>query len=102
MRKLLFLLVVVAVLYFLAKDDGSKSAAPSPASNSSETYSSEPAETDLPSSTNTSDWGEGHQAGYDWAEQHGIDDEDACDQAGEHSNSPSFADGCKAYVDEQQ
>lgn len=40
----------------------------------------------------------GHEAGYNWAEEHGIDDEDACDQAGDDSNSPSFAEGCKAYV----
>jgi hypothetical protein len=40
----------------------------------------------------------GHQAGYNWAESHGIDDEDDCDTAGENSNSPSFAEGCKAYV----
>ena len=40
----------------------------------------------------------GHEAGYNWAESHGIDDDDDCDAAGEHSNSPSFAEGCKAYV----
>lgn len=40
----------------------------------------------------------GHEAGYNWAEAHDIDDEDACDQAGDDSNSPSFAEGCKAYV----
>lgn len=42
----------------------------------------------------------GHEAGYDWAEEHGITDGDDCDTAGEHSNSPSFAEGCHAYVDE--
>lgn len=40
----------------------------------------------------------GHEAGYNWAESHGIDEDDDCDAAGEHSNSPSFAEGCKAYV----
>jgi hypothetical protein len=40
-----------------------------------------------------------HEAGYKWAEEHGIADGDACDAAGEHSNSPSFAEGCHAYVD---
>ena len=39
----------------------------------------------------------GHQAGYDWAEQHDIDDEDNCG-----GNSESFIEGCKAYVREQQ
>lgn len=41
----------------------------------------------------------GHEAGYAWAEEHGISDGDECDAAGEHSNSPSFAEGCHAYVD---
>jgi hypothetical protein len=41
----------------------------------------------------------GHEAGYKWAEEHDISDGDDCDQAGEHSNSPSFAEGCHAYVD---
>jgi len=41
----------------------------------------------------------GHEAGYKWAEEHGINDGDDCDTAGEHSNSPSFAEGCHAYVD---
>jgi hypothetical protein len=40
----------------------------------------------------------GHEAGYKWAEAHDIDDDDDCDTAGENSNSPSFAEGCKAYV----
>jgi hypothetical protein len=39
----------------------------------------------------------GHQAGYDWAEQHDIDDEDNCG-----GNSESFIEGCKAYVREQK
>jgi hypothetical protein len=40
----------------------------------------------------------GHEAGYNWAEEHAIDDEDDCEKAGDTSNSPSFAEGCKAYV----
>ncbi len=40
----------------------------------------------------------GHEAGYEWAEEHDIDDEDDCEAAGDNSNSPSFAEGCKAYV----
>ena len=44
----------------------------------------------------------GHEAGYNWAEQHSINDVDSCDQAGETSNSPSFAEGCKAYVEENE
>jgi len=41
----------------------------------------------------------GHEAGYRWAEDNSISDGDDCDAAGEHSNSPSFAEGCHAYVD---
>ena len=41
----------------------------------------------------------GHEAGYKWAEEHSITDGGDCDAAGEHSNSPSFAEGCHAYVD---
>jgi len=41
----------------------------------------------------------GHKAGYEWAERKSIDDRNDCDVAGEHFNSPSFAEGCHAYVD---
>lgn len=41
----------------------------------------------------------GHEAGYKWAEDHGISVGDDCDAAGQRSNSPSFAEGCRAYVD---
>lgn len=44
----------------------------------------------------------GHEAGYRWAEEHDIADGDTCDTAGEHSSSPSFAEGCRAYVDGDQ
>jgi hypothetical protein len=42
----------------------------------------------------------GHEAGYNWAEEHGIDVEADCDHAEETSNSPSFGEGCRAYVRE--
>lgn len=35
----------------------------------------------------------GHEAGYQWAEEHDITDEDDCD-----GKSESFIEGCKAYV----
>ena len=38
----------------------------------------------------------GHQAGYDWAEQHDIDDPDDC-----NGNSQSFIEGCEEYAEEQ-
>jgi hypothetical protein len=41
----------------------------------------------------------GHKAGYEWAERKSISDGYDCDVAGDHYNSPSFAEGCHAYVD---
>lgn len=38
----------------------------------------------------------GHEAGYDWAEENGIDDPDDCD-----GNSDSFIEGCQSYADDQ-
>lgn len=38
----------------------------------------------------------GHEAGYEWAERKGIDDEDDCT-----GKSNSFIEGCIAYVKEQ-
>jgi len=38
----------------------------------------------------------GHEAGYQWAEEHEIADQDECG-----GNSESFIEGCKAYVEEQ-
>jgi hypothetical protein len=46
-------------------------------------------------STCTSDCS-GHEAGYEWAEEHGIDDPDDCD-----GNSASFVGGCRSYAEEQ-
>lgn len=44
---------------------------------------------------------EGHKAGYTWAWGRVITEED-CDTAGENTNSPSFAEGCKAAVTVKQ
>lgn len=37
----------------------------------------------------------GHEAGYDWAEENGIEDSDDCG-----GNSNSFIEGCESYVEE--
>ena len=95
MGKLVLLLAVIVILYFAFKGDEPKPVAPS-APVSSETITPEP------SNSGSSDWGSGHQAGYDWAEEKGIDNDGACEEAGDHSNSPSFAEGCKAYVEHQR
>lgn len=39
----------------------------------------------------------GHEAGYQWAEDKGIDDPHDCG-----GNSESFIEGCQAYAEEQQ
>jgi hypothetical protein len=41
--------------------------------------------------------GEGHDAGYAWAEENDIDDASACS-----TPSASFNNGCEEYVDENQ
>jgi hypothetical protein len=38
----------------------------------------------------------GHEAGYEWARDRGIDDPDDCG-----GNSWSFEEGCRAYAEEQ-
>jgi hypothetical protein len=39
----------------------------------------------------------GHKAGYEWAASRPVTKQD-CETAGEHYNSPSFAEGCKTAV----
>ena len=38
----------------------------------------------------------GHEAGYAWAEENDIDDEDDCS-----TSSSSFDEGCQSFVEEQ-
>lgn len=38
----------------------------------------------------------GHEAGYNWAENRGIESPDDCS-----GNSNSFIEGCRAYAEEQ-
>lgn len=38
---------------------------------------------------------EGHRAGYEWAEENGIQSEDDCS-----GNSSSFEEGCRTYVED--
>jgi|HubBroStandDraft_5_1064220.scaffolds.fasta_scaffold520303_1 hypothetical protein len=39
----------------------------------------------------------GHEAGYQWAEEQGIEDPEDCG-----GNSQSFIEGCQAYAEEQE
>ncbi|WP_408987988.1 hypothetical protein [Rhizobium sp. PRIMUS64] len=40
---------------------------------------------------------EGHRAGYEWAENNGIQSEDDCS-----GNSSSFEEGCRTYVEDSE
>lgn len=50
-----------------------------------------------PDQGNPYDEGTGHDAGYQWAEDNGVEDPDDCD-----GNSDSFIEGCQTYAEEQQ
>jgi len=48
-----------------------------------------------PIGLSTASAGEGHDAGYEWAEENDVDDISNCDR-----NSSSFKEGCEEYVEE--
>ena len=109
-KKVIWAIIIAVGLVFLLThfktDVGSTPAVTSTPSNSNSTATeSDDTSAAMPTSSTfagspcTSDCG-GHEAGYNWAEEHGIDDESDCDTAGDTSNSPSFAEGCRAYVQE--
>ena len=82
--------------------DTSSGAAPSDSNPPTPAPDASPSDTPAPSAPLTfhgydcTDDCSGHQAGYDWAEQHGITDPDQCG-----GNSESFIEGCKAYAGEE-
>jgi len=89
-NKVIYAIVLVAgVLFFLDRSKPSADPAPPLERRAASFFSGHDCTEDC----------SGHEAGYKWAEQHAIDDEDDCDTAGDNSNSPSFAEGCKAFVD---
>jgi hypothetical protein len=102
--KVFFWLCLVCLVIWAIGHDKSSSSESAPVSThetSSSTAESEEAEPDpspsfagYPCTIDCS----GHKAGYEWAERNSIDDEDDCDAAAERSDSPSFGEGCKAYV----
>jgi hypothetical protein len=91
----LLVLVVIAVMFFFAFRSDRSSEQPAPVVATSDSEAVEP--DSFAGHECTIDCS-GHEAGYRWAEENDIDDEDVCDTAAEHSNSPSFGEGCKAYV----
>jgi hypothetical protein len=96
----IFVVIVGCVVYGISHSDSTTASAPAATSSySAPAYEPSAQTSDVPAPGDPQ-FGSGHQAGYDWAQEHGIDDEDACETAGNNSNSPSFAEGCKAYVQE--
>lgn len=92
--------LILAVLFF---SENKKESHITPTLNESYVPQSQP-ETVIPSYSNSTFSGypctddcSGHEAGYNWAEEHDIDDPDNCD-----GNSNSFIEGCQAYAEEQQ
>ena len=97
----LFFFVLIRVL------SGSPSTVPAIVSNESSSIStgddkdsSSPEEQDARNDDQCTTDCSGHESGYKWAEEHRIHDEADCDHAEETSNSPSFGEGCRAYVRE--
>ena len=102
MRNLVLLLILVGVIWYcVANREFFQDGAPGTA-GASYPFHANLADESESSLSETSGGGEGHQAGYNWAEEKEIDDVDDCDAAGNHSNSPSFAEGCRAYVEESR
>jgi hypothetical protein len=99
------ILILAAITYLVTRPSTPKPVTPTPAYSPIPDQTSTPDQGEVPEQPTfrgdpcTSDCG-GHEAGYNWAEEHGIDDADDCDTAGDTSNSPSFAEGCRAYVEE--
>lgn len=101
---------VILVIWILNHDSGTSPSSPTgnaeqaPPAVSTGVVPNAASSSPLPSSPRTfAGYGcasdcSGHEAGFNWAEEHDIDNEDDCDAAGDTSNSPSFAEGCKAYV----
>jgi len=98
MGKLLFLVLAICVLVYIFRPSDTKPrpdiSTPSSSETVPDTYSPPPAQ----ARKSSGHWGSGHQAGYDWAQNNSISSEDACEEAGDPSNSPSFAEGCVAFV----
>ena len=101
LKKLGLLVVVMVVLYAIFHRSDSTPSSISAPRDTSSTFAEPAAPGKTPSNFagyNCVGDCSGHQAGYDWAEEKGLSDEDDCDAAGDRSNSPSFAEGCKAFV----
>lgn len=94
---------IIVALWTLSRDRNDNTLPPVPLSPPSPNYY-QPQVSAIPVSSSPAFMGykctvdcSGHEAGYEWAEENGIDDPDECD-----GNSDSFIEGCQAYAEEQQ
>jgi len=88
---MIFWIVLISlVMYFFALSSKNTEPAPVDESPQAETFSGYDCTDDC----------SGHKAGFRWAEEKGIVDEGDCDAAGDHSSASSFAEGCKAYIND--
>ena len=94
--KIKLLLLVIFSGFFLSGCTSSSSNYSSPYYDNDyyEEYEDEPVTSDNWECTGDCS---GHEAGYQWAEDHGITDSDDCG-----GNSDSFIEGCEAYTNEYQ
>lgn len=88
------LLVLGGIIYAFSGKDNDTST-PDPSYTSASDSGSSSSDSEFHGYDCTQDCS-GHEAGYRWAEEHDLTDEDDCD-----GKSESFIEGCKAYVQEQ-
>jgi len=97
MKKILFATCILFVSgFFLSACTSSDSSYPYSSYEdgiTNEEHEDEPITSD---NWNCTDDCSGHEAGYTWAEEKGIDDPSDCG-----GNSDSFIEGCQAYANEQ-
>lgn len=93
----IFSLLILGGIIYATSNRGDDPPSPSPSHSAADDDSDSPASAGLTfhGYDCTVDCS-GHEAGYQWAEEHDITDEDDCD-----GNSESLIEGCKAYVQEQ-
>lgn len=101
MKPLYIVLILFGIWYFLGdQKETPKSYYTESPTPTYDTYNRDYSRT-LPSSNSSNGYPctydcSGHEAGYEWAEENGIDNPDDCD-----GNSDSFIEGCQSYAEEQ-
>jgi hypothetical protein len=112
-KGILFLMMIIGFLWWANHRDRPEDILKNAEINKAATISIPPTNPDysslsnLPYSTSKHKFGgydctedcSGHEAGYGWASKNFITDTSDCDEAGERYNSPSFAEGCRTYIE---